>query len=148
SHNIRQPLVDALDKLIGPDDLVAVMTPNMSASDITFARKTTTIAGFLARYWTWGERNQLITKDPVEDNYRLCYPGNGPDRFCSDDDRGVADEMIERRREKLTLDALHDLVRYLRGVREERKAVLVITDGWRLFPPNHALGRQLQCRVP
>ena len=31
SHNIRKPLVDALDELIGPDDLVGVMTPEMSA---------------------------------------------------------------------------------------------------------------------
>src|SRR3954447_5822143 len=51
SRRIPKPLVDALDKLIGPDDLVAVMTPEMSASDITFARKTTTIDGFLTRYW-------------------------------------------------------------------------------------------------
>jgi VWFA-related protein len=148
SHNIRRPLVDALDRLIGPDDLVAVMTPEMSAADIVFARKTTTIDGFLARYWTWGERNQLNSQDPVEDQYRVCYPGTEPNRSCRDDDRGVADEMIEHRREKLTLDALHDLVRYLRGVREERKAVLAITDGWRLFPSNQALARQLGCRVP
>ena len=33
--------------------------------------------------------------------------------------------MIERRREKLTLDALQDLVRSLADRREERKAVLV-----------------------
>ena len=32
SHRIRQPLIDALDRLIGPDDLVAVMTPEMSAA--------------------------------------------------------------------------------------------------------------------
>src|SRR5882757_8941912 len=50
SHRIRQPLVDALDRLIGPDDLVAVMTPEMSAAGLTFALKTTTIEGFLARY--------------------------------------------------------------------------------------------------
>ena len=56
--------------------------------------------------------------------------------------------MIERRRERQTLDALHDLVRYLRGVREERKAILTITDGWRLFRPNTALARQLNCQVP
>src|SRR5437588_191828 len=92
---------------------VGVMTPYMSAADITFARKTTTIEGFLARYWTWGERNQINSTDPVEDDYRMCFPGFGPSRQCSDDDRGVADEMIERRREKLTLDALSDLARYL-----------------------------------
>ena len=35
----------------------------------------------------------------------------------------------------MTIDALQDLVTYLRGVREERKAVIAITDGWRLFQP-------------
>src|SRR5262249_52300706 len=50
SHRIRQPLVTALNDLIGPDDLVAFMTPQMSARDLAFARKTTTIEGMLARY--------------------------------------------------------------------------------------------------
>ena len=74
SHNIRKPLVDALDRLIGQDDLVAVMTPEMSAPDITFARKTTTIDGFLTRYWHWGERGRLIPADPVDEQYGACYP--------------------------------------------------------------------------
>jgi VWFA-related protein len=145
SHDIRRPLIEALDRLIGPDDLFAVMTPEMSAADIAFARKTTTIEGFLAKYWNWGERHQL---NSTEDQYRACYPGTGPNRACSDDDRGVADEMIERRREKQTIDALQDLVRYLRGVREERKAIITITDGWRLFTSDPRLARRLRCRVP
>src|SRR5262249_57391615 len=37
SHNIRQPLIDTLDRVIGEDDLVGVMTPEMSATDVTFA---------------------------------------------------------------------------------------------------------------
>ena len=44
--------------------------------------------------------------------------------------------MIERRHEKMTLDALQDLVGFLRGVREERKAILAITDGWLLYRPD------------
>src|SRR5205823_9226098 len=56
--------------------------------------------------------------------------------------------MIERRREKQTLNALHDLVTYLRGVREERKAILTITDGWRLFRPDPSLARMLNSQVP
>jgi VWFA-related protein len=147
SHRIRQPLIDALDRLIGPDDLVGVMTPEMSAVDITFARKTTTIEGILTRYWHWGERDRW-SRDPVEDQYRVCYPGIGPNPSCPDDDRGVADEMVERRREKQTIDALHDLVLFLRGVREERKAVIAISDGWRLLTRNLALARQLYCSVP
>jgi VWFA-related protein len=148
SHNIRKPLVGALDRMIGENDLVAVMTPEMSAGDITFARKTTTIEGMLTRHWTWGERNQVNSRDPMEDQYRACYPGFGPTVQCKDDDRGVADEMIARRREKQTIDALEDLVRFLRGVREERKAVIAITDGWLLYRPNRALARQLYCTVP
>src|SRR4051794_33018886 len=148
SHNIRKPLVDALDKLIGPEDLVAVMTPEMSATDITFARKTTTIDGFLTRYWHWGERSRLIPADPVDEGYGACYPNTSRGVGC-DDQNGIAAEMIDRRHEKLTLDALEDLVGYLRGVREERKAILAISDGWLLYRPNENLARPLACqRVP
>src|ERR1051325_5676065 len=72
SRRIRTPLIEALDRLIGADDLIAVMTPEMSARDITFARRTTTIEGFLSRYW-WGERDATVFKDPVEDVYAQCY---------------------------------------------------------------------------
>jgi hypothetical protein len=50
--------------------------------------------------------------------------------------------MIDRRHEKLALDALQDLVRYLRGVREERKAILAITNGWLRYRPNNGLLRR------
>ena len=78
SHAIRKPLVDALDRLIGQDDLVAVMTPEMSASDMTFARRTTTIEGFLTRYWHWGERDRVTPVDPQDQEYGQCYPNEPP----------------------------------------------------------------------
>jgi len=148
SHNIRKPLIDMLNRIIGQEDLVGVMTPEMSATDVTFARRTTTIEGMLTTYWTWGERDQVNTKDPEEQQYLTCYPGNPPSQACQDDDRGVAKEMIYRRREKRTIDAIEDLVRFLRGAREERKAVIAITDGWRLYRPNPSLERRLNCQVP
>ncbi len=61
------------------------------------------------------------------------------------DQNGIAAEMLDRRHEKLVLDALEDLVGYLRGVREERKAILAISDGWLLFRPNETLARPLEC---
>jgi len=147
SHNIRKPLVDALDKLIGQDDLVAVMTPEMSASDITFARKTTTIDGLLTRYWHWGERGRMIPADRVDEQYGFCYPNAPPPLPPPDctDQNGIAAEMIDRRHEKLVLDSLEDLVGYLHNVREERKAILAISDGWLLYRPNDALMRPLRC---
>jgi hypothetical protein len=56
--------------------------------------------------------------------------------------------MIKRRHEKRTMDALEDLVTFLRGVREERKAVLAITEGWLLYRPNPALARPIGGNVP
>src|SRR6266487_2174318 len=141
SHNIRRPLVDALNQLIGPEDVFAVMTPDMSAGRITFSRRTTTIEGELSKYWTWGQRDRLLSKDPEEEQYKSCFPDLG-------DTAGIAARMIERRRERQTLNALHDLVTYLRGVREERKAILTITDGWRLFGPDMSLARMANNRVP
>jgi VWFA-related protein len=147
SRRIRTPLIEALDRLIGTDDLIAVMTPEMSARDVTFARRTTTIEGFLTRSW-WGERDQLNFKNPVEDLYARCYPGipRSPGTVAAD--QGIAQEMILRRREKQTLDALQDLVRFLGGVREERKAVIAITNGWRLYERNGALARPIDGQVP
>ncbi len=147
SRAIRGPLVEALERLIGSDDLIAVMTPEMSPGDITFARRTTTIEGFLTRYW-WGERDRTNFKDPVEDQYARCYPGIPRSGESTASDQGIAQEMILRRREKQTLDALEDLVRFLGGVREERKAVITITDGWRLYGPNAALVRPISGVVP
>jgi VWFA-related protein len=141
SRNIRRPLVTALDRLIGPDDLVGVMTPEMSAADLTFARRTTTIEGFLARNWDWGQRNRTIVADPVEQAYQVCYPGALPNP-CKDD-RGIADQMILRRREKVSLDAIEDLLRYLGSVRDERTAIIVISDGWLLYRPDASLSRRL-----
>jgi VWFA-related protein len=147
SRAIRTPLIEALDRLIGPDDLIAVMTPEMSARDITFARRTTTIEGFLTRYW-WGERDRSNFKDPTDDAYARCYPGIPAPGETTASDQGIAQEMILRRRERQTLDALEDLVRFLGGVREERKAVITVTDGWRLYGPNPALIRPINGQIP
>ena len=56
--------------------------------------------------------------------------------------------MILRRREAQTLDSLDSLVTYLRDAREERKAVITITNGWRLYRPNDNLRRSIRETVP
>ena len=56
--------------------------------------------------------------------------------------------MISRRREQMTLDSLTAAVQMLGEAREERKGVLLISEGWRLFKPNTALTRRLGCSVP
>ncbi len=106
SHAIRKPLVEALDRVIGQDDLVAVMTPEMSANDIAFARRTTTIEGFLTRYWHWGDRDREQLRDPQDQAYADCYPNvnetggsrqvHGPERSRRGDDRSAPREAGAR----------------------------------------------------
>lgn len=141
SRTVSAPLVDTLDDLIGVDDLVGVMTSDMSAADVTFARKTISLQSMLERDW-WGQRDRLQSDDPVEQQYELCYPPTDQEVSSGRTVSRVAEELIERRRETMTLDALEDLVRFLRGVREERKAIILISEGWRLFQPNMALLNQ------
>jgi VWFA-related protein len=147
SRTIAKPLVNALNRLIGPDDYVAAMMPGMSARDLTFARRRTSIESVLSREW-WGERDRLILTDPVEQQYAFCYPAiPKPDQAVASD-QGIAQEMILRRREKQTIDSLEELAIFLRGVREERKAVITITDGWRLYTPNRNLVRPIDNAIP
>jgi VWFA-related protein len=134
SSNMRLPLVRFLDRVLGQDDLVAVMTPEMSAADITFARKTTIISNIMQTEWTWGRRGAVAKLDPKEQLYEQCYPD-----LRNSDTAGIASEMIARRREQLALDALEDLIIHLRGIREERKAVLTVTEGWPIFTENRRL---------
>ena len=134
SHRMQRSLVSMLDRLMAPDDLFAVMTPHMSPSDLAFARKTETVEGYLRRYWAWGERDRLLPTDPVERRYIDCYAG-GPGEPISP----LAQALIDRRRETFALNALQDLSVYLRGLREERKAVIAVTIGWLLPRADRAL---------
>jgi len=136
SNNVTRPLMNLLNRMVGDDDLIAVMAPDMSASDIMFTRRTDKIAQMLAGFRWWGQRGREgFTDDPVERKYMDCYPPAAGAAATS----SVAQEMIERRREKNTLDALRDLVRHLQGIREERKAILLVSEGWRLFRPDPSM---------
>jgi len=132
--NIRTPLVKFLDRVLGPDDLVAVMTPDMSARGLTFGRKTTVMANMVQNDLHWATRGDAQS-DRKEALYNSCYPPVV--RAGRPDD--TAAEMKRRRREKLTLDSVADLVSVLGTLREERKAVVMISEGWLEYRPNETL---------
>src|SRR5688572_11174763 len=135
AHRVNQPLIRLVDRILGPDDLVAVMTPEMSAAEITFGRKTEVIAGMLRDKWTWGVRHSIIPMDSREREYERCYPPMSNEGSIAP----VVVKMIQRRRERIALDALNDLVTYLGTVREERKAILAVTAGWLLYRPDSSM---------
>ena len=139
AHRINQPLVKLIDRILGPDDLIAVMTPEMVASQVTFGRKTEVIAAMLADKWYWGVRDSIVPMDQREKDYDQCFPPTEAERAAGKHRADVVVKMIARRRERMVLDSLRDLVRYLGTVREERKAILTVSQGWVLFRPDSSM---------
>lgn len=139
SYHARKPIIETLDRVIGEDDLVGVMTPEMSPTAITYSRKTTSIEKAVTDTWYWGTRDRAVsTQTPQEEAIAVCYP----------DQPDIVGEMIARLREQQTLDALEGLIIHLEGLRPERKFVMVFTEGWPLYRPNESLARVVYNRIP
>ena len=135
SHDIRQPLIDMLNRVLGPDDLVGVMTPTMAPDQITFGRKTQVIADGLTKNWIWGRQGQ-IDLDDQEQMYDRCFPPRSP---TEGDPSKLAEALIQRRRERMTLDSIQALVRYMSNMRDGRTAVITVSNGWLLYRPDENL---------
>jgi len=155
SYYLQKPLVEAFDKLIGPDDMVGAMTPDMPPSTITYSSRTESIERFVTKYWMWGQRDLRwptfnLPGGSPNDNVRndefagisACYPP--PDN----ENRGIAAKMIARLKEQKTLRALESLVVHLEGLKDERKFVMVFTEGWPLHGPDPELSKVLEGRGP
>jgi VWFA-related protein len=135
SHNIKEPLIELLTRVMGADDLVGVMTPTMSPSQITFGRRTKVIEEDLRRNWAWGRRDTIVL-DEREKLYDQCFP---PTKENEPSPSYLAEQMIERRRERIVLDSLQDLIRHMGAIREGRTAVITVSDGWKLFQPDPSM---------
>ena len=135
SHRAQGPIIRLLDRVIGQDDLVGVMTSDMTPRELTLGRRTDTIATILREYWYWGQSTfeRKLVEDPVEEGLRHCYP--------EQTEPGLASGVIKRLREQQMLDALGNLIEHLEAIREERKFVILLTEGWQLFKPSEALQR-------
>jgi VWFA-related protein len=140
SYRANKPIVETLDKVIGPDDMLGVMTPDMSPSAITYSRRTSSVERMITDNWAWGVKDQVAQMSPKEASFEECY---SPVRYP-----GIAAKMIARLREQQTLDALDGLVTRLDGLRLERKFVLVFTEGWALYQRDEQLGGALEGQAP
>jgi VWFA-related protein len=138
NSRIGRALAKFLQQLIGPDDLVALMRPEMPVDALTFTRRPSSFEDLLLTGGEWQRRFVVEDLDNTEREYQACYP----------DESGVVAAMIARRRERLVLDALRNLVQHLQALREERKAILVVSEGWRLFTPDDSLMLRGNGRVP
>ena len=140
SHDIKQPLIDFMNRVMSNDDLVGIMTPEMGPQQITFARKTEVIERGLTENWIWGRRDTIMPDDR-ERLYQECYP---PLPLEATLVSHLAQEMTLRRREKMVLDSLFDLARYMEAIRDGRTAVVTVSDGWVLYGPDPTMNTPRQ----
>ncbi|HSL20883.1 MAG TPA: VWA domain-containing protein [Vicinamibacterales bacterium] len=111
SLGVRDPLARFVQEHIMPSDLVGVMYPLTPVSDFQLTRNHDALArafkGFLGRKFEYEPRNEF------EERYAY-YPA----------------ETVERIRNQVTLSALRGLVTHLGGLREGRKAVILVSEGF------------------
>jgi VWFA-related protein len=153
SYATRRPMVDALNRIIGPEDLFGVMTQNTDPRALTLGRRLLSVEEQLSKYWTWGERYSITgdRTDPMEDELKRCFEFKPPtqqqpvQKWFVDDNgqaRLLYELLIDRRREDRTLSSMERLIERLAGMREARTVVLLVTEGWRLFTIDQGLANQ------
>jgi hypothetical protein len=120
-----------LNRMLTPADLFGVATPRMTPRDLVLGRQTLTIEDQLARNWTWGKTDGVISFEDDEEGLVRCYGEK------------VALEIVPRLREEKTLISLSGFVRHLGNLREARKVIVLFTGGWPLYLPNEARMHQL-----
>ncbi|MGE5360978.1 MAG: VWA domain-containing protein [Bacteroidales bacterium] len=138
NSRIGHALATFLQQLIGADDLIALARPEMPMDTITFTRRPSSFEDFLFSGGEWQRRFEAVDLDDTERQYQQCYP----------EEPGVVGQMIARRRERMVIDALNSLVAHLQNLREERKAILVVSEGWQLFKPDSRLSVRRDGSIP
>ncbi len=135
---VGRDLTTFLLRSIGADDLVAVMRLEMSLASLRFTRRPSRFEEYLLSGAEWQQRWLEGLADDVERMYEGCYAN----------EQGIVGEMVGRRREMRLLDTLRGLSIWLGALREGRKAVFVVSEGWELYRENQALARPLHGQVP
>ncbi len=113
----RGALKEVVARVMSDDDRVAVLTPDMWAASLTFMEEQAAVEELATRSFKPYVTGQ---RPPELNRFEACFP-EGPN---------VEFEMRERYRMYRTFVALEELVANLELVRDDRKALLLVTRGW------------------
>jgi VWFA-related protein len=119
-------VTEFIGRTIGPTDLFGVVTPYEPdpVSQLVFVRRTDTLESDLTR---WSQEWVAVTRPtPTEFQLTTCSAWmENPKQALA-----IADELVRLSREASMARSLDDLMRYLGRVRDERKNVVLISEGW------------------
>jgi VWFA-related protein len=111
SLGVRDPLSRFIERQVAPTDLVGIMYPLTPVTDFQLSRNRETLAAAFKNFL--GRKFEYEPKNSFEERYAY-YPA----------------ETVERIRNQVTLSALRALVTHLGGLREGRKAVILVSEGF------------------
>jgi VWFA-related protein len=109
-HRVSLPIIDLLNRMMGPQDLFGVMTPYLGIKDLLLGQSTLSIQEQLEKYPYWG----LAAKDPSPEELELDAAGYGY-------------VIPIKRLDKVYAD-LEALVDRLGVLRDERKNIIFFSD--------------------
>jgi VWFA-related protein len=114
---VRRALETFINTQIGPMDLVALMYPLTPTSALKFSRNRDTLVGAVQKFT--GRKYDYTPRNNLEQTYAF-YPA----------------QVVERIRNEVTITALESLATHLGSLREGRKAVILVSEGFtNLLPP-------------
>jgi VWFA-related protein len=118
SMRLRAPLVDFIATQLSPNDLVAVMSPLTPLDAVVLSRDHQGVIRAIERFW--GRKFDYEPINDIERGYVYRYPT----------------EVVERIRRDVSLSALKGLAFKLGSLREGRKSIVLVSEGYlAMLPP-------------
>ena len=108
---VRKPLVDFIQNQLDPADMVALMYPLTPVADIRFSRDRSALIGAIERFE--GRKFNYQPRNTFEEQYAY-YPA----------------QTVERIRNQVTMGALKAAAIRLGGLREGRKSIIFVSEGF------------------
>ena len=114
---VRKPLIDFIQNQLAPADMVAIMYPLTPVRDLSFTRNKDSLMRAVEKFE--GRRFNYLPQNEFEERYAY-YPA----------------ATVERIRNQVVMDALKGAAVKLGSMREGRKSVILVSEGFtNLLPP-------------
>jgi len=113
---VRKQLAQFVDTQLGPSDMIGVMYPLESTASVRMTRNHSAVVRGLQQFT--GRKYEYEPKNQFEENY-AHYPT----------------ETVEIIRNQVSLSALRSLVVHMGSLKEGRKALIVVSEGYSNLPP-------------
>lgn len=113
---VRKPLIDFIQNQLAPADMVALMYPLTPVSDLRFSRDRDALSAAINKFE--GRKFIYEPRNSFEEKYAY-YPAS----------------VVERVRNQVTMDALKGAAVRMGGLREGRKSIILVSEGFTTILP-------------